>query len=223
MRNNQKLWPKAIMLSVAFLCFTMTAVAQMIKVSGVVLDTHQEPIIGVTVKVIGTGNGTVTDIDGKFSLEANRSARVSISYVGYKTLEQRVQPNMHVVMEEEANILSEVVAIGYGSVKRKDVTTAVSSVNTEDLETRPIVSAVQGMQGKAAGLQISQANGQPGSAPTIRVRGTTSLNGSNNPLYVVDGVPVDNIDYLSANDIDNIQILKDASSAPSTDRELPTV
>lgn len=213
MRNNQKLWPKAIMLSVVLLCFTMTAVAQMIKVSGVVLDTHQEPVIGATVKVIGTGNGTVTDIDGKFSLEANRSARVSISYVGYKTLEQRVQPNMHVVMEEEANILSEVVAIGYGSVKRKDVTTAVSSVNTEDLETRPIVSAVQGMQGKAAGLQISQANGQPGSAPTIRVRGTTSLNGSNNPLYVVDGVPVDNIDYLSANDIDNIQILKDASSA----------
>lgn len=146
MRNNQKLWPKAIMLSVVFLCFTMTAVAQMIKVSGVVLDTHQEPVIGATVKVIGTGNGTVTDIDGKFSLEANRSARVSISYVGYKTLEQRVQPNMHVVMEEEANILSEVVAIGYGSVKRKDVTTAVSSVNTEDLETRPIVSAVQGMQ-----------------------------------------------------------------------------
>lgn len=213
MRNNQKLWPKAIMLSVVLLCFTMTAVAQMIKVSGVVLDTHQEPVIGATVKVIGTGNGTVTDIDGKFSLEANRSARVSISYVGYKTLEQRVQLNMHVVMEEEANILSEVVAIGYGSVKRKDVTTAVSSVNTEDLETRPIVSAVQGMQGKAAGLQISQANGQPGSAPTIRVRGTTSLNGSNNPLYVVDGVPVDNIDYLSANDIDNIQILKDASSA----------
>lgn len=213
MRNNQKLWPKAIMLSVAFLCFTMTAVAQMIKVSGVVLDTHQEPVIGATVKVIGTGSGTVTDIDGKFSLEANRSARVSISYVGFKTLELRVQPNMHVVMEEEANILSEVVAIGYGSVKRKDVTTAVSSVNTEDLETRPIVSAVQGMQGKAAGLQISQANGQPGSAPTIRVRGTTSLNGSNNPLYVVDGVPVDNIDYLSANDIDNIQILKDASSA----------
>lgn len=79
MRNNQKLWPKAIMLSVVLLCFTMTAVAQMIKVSGVVLDTHQEPVIGATVKVIGTGNGTVTDIDGKFSLEANRSARVSIS------------------------------------------------------------------------------------------------------------------------------------------------
>ena len=120
---------------------------------------------------------------------------------------------MKVVMQEDANTLNEVVTIGYGAVKRKDVTTAVSSVSTKDLETRPIVSALQGMQGKAAGLQISQANGQPGSAPTIRVRGTTSLNGSNSPLYVVDGVPVDNVDYLSSDDIDNIQILKDASSA----------
>ena len=120
---------------------------------------------------------------------------------------------MRVIMQEDANTLNEVVTIGYGAVKRKDVTTAVSSVSTKDLETRPIVSALQGMQGKAAGLQISQANGQPGSTPTIRVRGTTSLNGSNSPLYVVDGVPVDNVDYLSSDDIDNIQILKDASSA----------
>ena len=161
MRNNQKLWPKAIMLSVAFLCFTMTAVAQMIKVSGVVLDTHQEPVIGATVKVIGTGSGTVTDIDGKFSLEANRSARVSISYVGYKTLEQRVQPNMHVVMEEEANILSEVVAIGYGSVKRKDVTTAVSSVNTEDLETRPIVTPCRVCREKQPDCKLVRPTANP--------------------------------------------------------------
>ena len=120
---------------------------------------------------------------------------------------------MKVTMQEDANTLNEVVTIGYGSVKRKDVTTAVSSVSTKDLEKRPIVSALQGMQGMAAGLQISQANGQPGASPTIRVRGTTSLNGSNSPLYVVDGVPVDNVDYLSSDDIDNIQILKDASSA----------
>src|SRR3712207_7699567 len=108
------------------------------------------------------------------------------------------------VLKEEPNMRGEAEPMGEAAEKRREVRPAVSSVSTADLETRPIVSAVQGMQGKAAGLQISQANGQPGSSPTIRVRGTTSLNGSNNPLYVVDGVPVDNIDYLSADDIDKI-------------------
>lgn len=121
---------------------------------------------------------------------------------------------MQVVMQEENNTLNEVVAIGYGSVKRKDVTTAVSTVSAEDLSTRPIVSAVQGMEGKVfAGLQVSQASGTPGATPTIRVRGTTSLNGGNAPLFVVDGVPMTDISYLEANDIDNMQVLKDASSA----------
>jgi TonB-dependent SusC/RagA subfamily outer membrane receptor len=116
-------------------------------------------------------------------------------------------------MKDETTTLNEVVAIGYGSVRRRDVTTAVSTVSTADLDTRPVVSALQGMEGKAAGLQISQANGQPGSTPTIRVRGTTSFNGSNSPLYVVDGVPMTDINFLNADDIDNIQVLKDASSA----------
>lgn len=162
---------------------------------------------------IGTQNGTATDIDGHFSLSVKPGTMLRISYVGFKTLEVKATKGMTVELVEESNTLNEVVAIGYGSVKRKDVTTAVSSVSTEDLDTRPIVSAVSGMQGKAAGLQISQANGQPGSSPTVRVRGTTSLNGSNNPLYVVDGVPLTDIDYLSADDIESIQVLKDASSA----------
>ncbi len=192
---------------------TIVAFAQKEAVSGTVVDSQNEPVIGATVMEIGTQNGGVTDIDGHFSLSAKKGAMLRVTYVGFKTLEVKATQNMTLQLVEESNTLNEVVAIGYGSVKRKDVTTSVSTVSTEDLDTRPIVSAVSGMQGKAAGLQITQANGQPGSSPTVRVRGTTSLNGSNNPLYVVDGVPLTDIDYLSADDIESIQVLKDASSA----------
>ncbi len=192
---------------------TIAVFAQKEAVSGTVVDSQNEPVIGATVMEIGTQNGGVTDIDGHFSLSAQKGAMLRVTYVGFKTLEVKATQNMTLQLVEESNTLNEVVAIGYGSVKRKDVTTSVSTVSTEDLDTRPIVSAVSGMQGKAAGLQITQANGQPGSSPTVRVRGTTSLNGSNNPLYVVDGVPLTDIDYLSADDIESIQVLKDASSA----------
>lgn len=187
--------------------------AQTTKVDGTVIDSQGEPVIGATVLEEGTSNGVITDIDGNFSMNVKNGARVRISFIGYETKTLKATKGMKVTLKDETNMLEEVVAIGYGSVKRKDVTTAVSSVSTKDLESRPIVSAAAGMQGKAAGLQISQANGQPGSAPTVRVRGTTSLNGSNNPLYVVDGVPFEDIDFLAADDIEDIQILKDASSA----------
>ena len=204
---------RSFLLIVAALLISSAAFAQQTKVTGKVVDEQNEPVVGATVQVEGTTNGTATNVDGQFTLEVNSDARLRFSYVGFKTLTIKAANGMKVTMQEDANTLNEVVTIGYGSVKRKDVTTAVSSVSTKDLEKRPIVSALQGMQGMAAGLQISQTNGQPGASPTIRVRGTTSLNGSNSPLYVVDGVPVDNVDYLSSDDIDNIQILKDASSA----------
>lgn len=204
---------RSFLLTLIALLLSSAAFAQQTKVSGTVFDVQNEPIVGATVQIEGTNKGTATNVNGQFTLEVKSGDRLRFSYVGFKTITVKAVNGMKVVMQEDANTLNEVVTIGYGAVKRKDVTTAVSSVSTKDLETRPIVSALQGMQGKAAGLQISQANGQPGSTPTIRVRGTTSLNGSNSPLYVVDGVPVDNVDYLSSDDIDNIQILKDASSA----------
>ena len=191
----------------------MMASAQKLKVTGEVIDDQNIPVIGASVFEKGTSNGAVTDLDGRFTIQVEKGATLQFSFIGYVTQSVKASAQMKVVLKEDNNLLDEVVAIGYGAVKRKDVTTAVSSVSTKDLESRPIVSAAQGMQGKAAGLQISQANGQPGSAPTVRVRGTTSLNGSNNPLYVVDGVPFEDIDFLSADDIDDIQILKDASSA----------
>ncbi|GEM_PF-1209040 len=207
--------PRRFLLLAGTALFTATtALAQQVRVSGQVLDQDQQPVIGATVRVVGSKDeATVTDLDGRYSLQADKNARLEISYIGFKTEQVKAGQNTRVTLKEEMNTLGEVVAIGYGSVRRADVTTAVSSISADDLDTRPIVSAASGMQGKAAGLQISQANGAPGSAPTIRVRGTTSLNGSNNPLYVVDGVPVSDIDFLSADDIDNMQVLKDASSA----------
>lgn len=192
----------------------INVMAQNVKITGTVVDSSNEPIIGATVTVSDDTNvKAVTNVDGRFTINAAPGSSLRITYIGYKPVDVKAADGMRVVMEEESNMLKEVVAIGYGSVQRKDVTTAVSSVSTKDLDTRPIVSAVQGMQGKAAGVTISQANGQPGATPTIRVRGTTSLNGSNDPLYVVDGVPMTDIDYLSADDIVGMQILKDASSA----------
>lgn len=213
MQTNQ--FPRRLVALMGVALLSTTApLAQQVRISGQVLDQNQQPVIGATVRVVGSkGVGAVTDLDGRYTLEADKNSRLEISYIGFKTQQVKAGQNSRITLKEEMNTLGEVVAIGYGSVRRADVTTAVSSISSDDLDTRPIVSAASGMQGKAAGLQISQANGQPGSAPTIRVRGTTSLNGSNAPLYVVDGVPVDNIDFLAADDIDNMQVLKDASSA----------
>lgn len=191
----------------------ISAFAQKIIVKGKVIDKNNTAIIGASIIEKGTSNGVITDLDGKFSIEASSKSSLVISYIGYKSQEMKVSPSMTITLEEDNKILDEVVVIGYGSVKRKDVTTAVSSVSTEDIQQRPLISAAQAIQGKAAGVSVIQPTGQPGGEMSIRVRGTTSFNGSNDPLYVVDGVPVDNLKFLSPNDISSMQILKDASSA----------
>ncbi len=197
------------------IAFPFVALAQnTLTVKGKVLDVKGEALIGVSVLQKGTGNGTVTDVNGHFSLSVQPSdAVLQFSYIGFKTQEIPATALMNITMHEEQELLDEVVVIGYGTAKRKDVTTAVSSVSAKDFDVRPIVSAGQALQGKAAGVQVIQPNGAPGGETVIRVRGTTSLNGSSDPLYVVDGVPVDNLNFLSPSDIENINILKDASSA----------
>ena len=182
---------------------------------GTITDANREALIGVSVKVKGTTTGVVTNINGQYSIQARPGDVLVFSYIGMVTQEKILtsQLDNDIVLTEEAKGLEEVVVIGYGVAKRKDVTTAVSSVSTEDLNLRPITSAAQAIQGKAAGVQVIQPNGKPGAGMVIRVRGTTSMNASNDPLYVVDGVPMNNIDFLSANDIESMQIMKDASSA----------
>ena len=184
-------------------------------ITGVVADRRGEPLIGVTVRVEGENIGTATDIDGRFSLEAPIGAKISFSYIGYVSQSHTVnkQSIYNVSLSEDSQVLEEVVVVGYGSMKRKDITTAVSVVSTADIEERPIMTAAQAIQGKAAGIQVVQPSGMPGSGVTIRVRGATSVQASNEPLYVVDGLPSDDISNISPNDIESMQILKDASSA----------
>lgn len=185
-----------------------------ITATGTVTDKDNEPLIGVTVGVKGNPRvGTATDLDGCFSLNVKEGDILVFSYIGCATKELPAATGMKVVLEDDSSNLDEVVVIGYGAVKRKDLTTAVSTIGEKDIDNRPIISAAQALQGKAAGIAVSSPNGAPGGGMTIRVRGTTSMNGSNEPLYVVDGVPVDNLNFLSPNDIENMQILKDASAA----------
>lgn len=204
---------RKILFALMAMLFSFSAFAQQLTVTGQVLDAQKEPLIGVSVLEKGTSNGTITDLDGNFTLNVSPDGTLVFSYVGYKTQELKASRQMQITLEEDSEVLDEVVVIGYGSVKRRDVTTAISSVSTKDLDQRPIISAGQAIQGKAAGVSVIQPNGQPGAEMSIRVRGTTSMNGSNDPLYVVDGVPVDNINFLVPNDIADMQILKDASSA----------
>ncbi|MDR1089559.1 MAG: TonB-dependent receptor, partial [Prevotella sp.] len=204
------------MLLLVVLAAIPTYSQEIMHVKGTITDARTgETLIGVSVVPKGSsGNGTVTDIDGVFSLNVQQGTTLVVSYIGYRTVEVVASKNtIDVQLKESDELLEEVVVIGYGSVKRKDVTTAISTVSTKDLDQRPIVSAGQAIQGRAAGVSVIQPNGAPGGELSIRVRGTTSFNASNDPLYVVDGVPVDNLSFLSPNDISSMQILKDASSA----------
>jgi len=194
---------------------SLSAFAQKTTITGQVKDSSNEGVIGASVVEKGTTNGTMTDIDGKFSLSVSPKAILTITYIGYKNQEVAVKGATHlnVVLQENAELLDEIVVIGYGSVKRKDVTTSVASVSTKDLDERPIISAAAAIQGKAAGVNVIQPNGEPGAGMVVRIRGNSSINASNDPLYVVDGVPMTEINFLSPNDIESMQILKDASSA----------
>ena len=186
-----------------------------VQIAGVVTDNFGEPIIGANVTVSGTTIGTITDIDGKYTLSVPRGSVLRFSYIGYNSQDVRItnQTTVNVSMMEDIELLDELVVIGYGAVKRGDITTAVSSVSTKDLMERPIVSAAQAIQGKAAGVQVVQPSGQPGQGMVVRIRGNTSITASNDPLYVVDGVPTNDINFLAPGDIESMQILKDASSA----------
>ncbi|WP_353719026.1 SusC/RagA family TonB-linked outer membrane protein [Dyadobacter sp. 676] len=190
--------------------------AQEIVVKGVVRDQQNQSLPGASVLVKGTQSGTVTDVDGNYSITVpNEQAVLVVSFIGYETQEVTVgsQTKIDVTLGADLKTLNEVVVIGYGTQKRGDVTTSIASVDTKDIEERPILQAAQALQGKAAGVQVTQPSGKPGSALSIRVRGATSVQAGNEPLYVVDGVPTMDTRDLNVNDIESIQVLKDASSA----------
>jgi TonB-linked SusC/RagA family outer membrane protein len=177
------------------------------------MDEVGEPLIGVTVTVQGATIGTITDVDGSFSLDADPNSVLEVSYVGYETKLIPVdgQSNINVTMGVDAEVIDEVVVIGYGTVKKSDVTGSVSSVSSEELQAFPLLNAGQALQGRAAGVQVQTQNGgEPGAPVSIRVRGSSSLNASSDPLVVVDGFV--GASFPQQNDIESIEILKDASA-----------
>ncbi|MGL4292042.1 MAG: carboxypeptidase-like regulatory domain-containing protein, partial [Bacteroidales bacterium] len=184
-------------------------------VSGIVKDKDTgEELIGVNVRVDGTTNGTITDFDGRFSLlNVNKNAILSFSYIGMKPVSVKVvdfKP-LTILMQSDATGLDEVVVVGYGTSKKRDLTGSIVSVSGDDLKTSPDYNPVKSLQGKVPGLMITNS-GSAGGAPTIRLRGVATVNASTNPLYVVDGMFVDNIDFVNPNDIVSIEVLKDPSS-----------
>ena len=183
------------------------------KVTGKVVDTHGEPIIGATIKEQGTSNGTITDFDGNFSLNVIENTMLEVSYIGYKTQELKAvtEKTLVITLREDTEILDEVVVVGYGSVKKGNLTTAVTSVKAEMLENRPTQSVTDALQGVVPGLNIVQSS-RPGTASTMQLRGATSLNDTGSPLLLIDGVPGE-FDYLNVDDIESISVLKDAASA----------
>lgn len=193
------------------------AYAQGKTVSGTVLDKSGESVIGASVVVKGTTNGTITDFDGKFTLSnVPNNASLEISFVGYKTQVIPVQGKntFNVTMVEDTEVLDEVVVVGYGVQKKSDVTGAMASVGSKEIEARPVTNAMQALQGKAAGVDIT-SNERPGELGKVQIRGTRSITAGNDPLYVVDGVPLMSssaIETINPRDIESIDILKDASA-----------
>ncbi|MEL0456486.1 TonB-dependent receptor [Flavobacteriaceae bacterium SZ-1-7] len=210
---NQSLFKYCICIS--FLFFGLLATAQEKTVTGNVKDGNEVPLAGVNVLIKNSSKGTLTDFDGNFSIEAKEGDILVLSYIGMKTTQITVdsRSSYSVVMQEDAAQLSEVVVVGYGTQRKSDLTGSIVSVSAEDLTTRPVNDALQAMQGKAAGVDIT-SNERPGELGAITIRGVRSLTASNSPLYVLDGIPLitGGIQNLNPQDIESIDILKDASA-----------
>ena len=212
---------RTISLSLLLMLGTVAAYAQ-IAVGGTVIDAaNGEPIIGASILEIGTTNGTITDFDGNFELTVQPGAKLAISYMGYKTQELAAAPTMAVQMSEDAEILDEVVVVGYGVVKKNDATGSVTAIKPDDMNKGLQTNAQDMIQGKIAGVNVSTDGGTPGGGATIRIRGGSSLNASNDPLIVIDGLAMDNngiqgvsnpLSLVNPADIETFTVLKDASA-----------
>lgn len=195
-------------------CLQISAVAQNITVTGVVSDEENEPLIGASVQIKGTSNGVTTNIDGEYTISAPKNGTLVVSYVGYDAKEVAVngQTTINIKMESNATMLNEVVAVGYGTMKKSDLTGAISSVNTEKLNAKGAPSVLENLQGTTPGVSITKSNGRTNGGFDVEIRGKSSINSNTKPLYVVDGVQCGDIDFLNPQDIERIDVLKDASS-----------
>lgn len=211
-----------VLLMLVIGCFlSIDAFAQQITVKGLVKDTAGEPIIGANVVIKGTTNGTITDFDGNFQLNANKGDIIVISFIGYQPQEAQAAASMNIILKDDTELLDEVVVIGYGSVKKDDLSGSVVAIKAEEMNKGAVTSPQELIMGKIPGLSVSQGDGAPGAGSTIRIRGGASLNASNDPLIVIDGIPVSNdaapgtpnaLATINPNDIETFTVLKDASA-----------
>ena len=208
------------MLSLLLGLFLSASAFAQIEVKGHVKDATGEPIIGATVRVDGTQTATISDFDGNFALTANQGANISVSYVGFVTATVKAAPNLVITLKEDQTVLQDVVVIGYGTVRKSDATGSVMTVEADQLNKGLATSPADLLQGKTPGVQIMTNSGAPGAGSTIRIRGGSSLSASNDPLIVIDGLPIssteisggDVLNTINPNDIESFSILKDASA-----------
>lgn len=208
--------------------------SRQITATGVVKDENGEPLIGVSVQVKGTSTGAITDMDGKFSVKADSGQPLVFSYIGYKRMESKAAADMNILMASDTEMLNEVVVVGYGTMKKSDLTGSVAAVKSKDFNKGLVTSPSQLIQGRVSGVNITNNGGEPGGGVTIRVRGSNSIRSGQDPLYVVDGVPLDTsedqqpsgasiagvggnavknpLNFLNPDDIESIDVLKDASA-----------
>lgn len=205
---------KLFLLLAVIIAFTLSAVAQTQNVTGVVVSADNgEPLIGATVMGVGTQIGVVTDIDGNFAISVPASTKkLSVSYVGMKTVEAPITKGKMTISLEGSNVLDEVITVAYGTAKRSAFTGSASVLDASKIEAVQVSNPADALSGKVAGVQLTNASGAPGSSPTIRIRGISSINAGNSPLFIVDGAPAADINNISTMDIESMTVLKDAAS-----------
>ena len=205
-------WLKSLFLLVCLVLSGTTVFAQEKTVTGVITDSFNEPLIGASIVVQGTTNGVITDLDGKYSIKVTPGATLQFSYVGMEKQSVKVgnQSVINVQLKDDSQMLAETVVIGYGSAKKRDLTGSITNIKGDEIANKPVANPLSALQGKVPGVQVINS-GRAGEDPEIRVRGTNSINGYK-PLYVVDGLFNDNINFLNPQDIESMEILKDPSS-----------
>lgn len=222
MKHVKITMPRRVLTVLCGLALSISAFAQQIVVKGHVKDAAGEPIIGATIRVNGQDGGTITDIDGNFTIKADAGTQISVSYIGYKNLTIAASPNMEIVMQDDtAASLNEVVVIGYGRAKKSDLTGSVTAIKPDDMNHGLQTNAQDMISGKIAGVSVISKDGTPGGGAQIRIRGGSSLNASNDPLIVIDGLAMDTygvqglsnpLSMVNPNDIESFTVLKDASA-----------
>src|SRR5690625_1988846 len=221
--NSKFFWQKKGVLSLCriaiFLCMSFFAgevSAQILRIEGQITSTDGEQLIGVNILNENSGQGTSTDFEGRYSIEANLGDWLVYSYIGYTSERRQAQEGMdgNIVLSEAADVLDEVIVVGYGTLRSSQVSTSVSKLSSDDLNNSTFARVDQAMAGKIAGVQVQEVSGSPGAGMSIKIRGVSSISNSNSPLYVIDGFPISGgLETINPKDIESIEILKDAASA----------